>query len=824
MRVMTGCVVALLCGGSTVVAGELDANLEKIIGQSGPKERVSALVYTAIQAEVDMLEDQLLADRTLRRDRHAVIVTALQDASNFAQAPILQWLDARPNGDVANVQAFWITSVIALDATPATLLALAARNDIALVAPDYEIELITPTSMEDDTTGTTRGAIEQGVIAVGAPDVWAMGYDGTGVIVSNIDTGVDGSHPALANRWRGLNPLYSGHPEWAFYDPYLGNHDFPYDGGSHGTHTMGSITGGLPGDQIGVAPGAEWVACAPIDRSGIAQTVADAILSFQWIADPDGNSLTSFDVPHTCSNSWGLVTGHGYPECDQTFWAFIDNAEAAGVIVLFSAGNEGSSGLRRPGDRAYDDYRSMAVAAVDPYNGNSIASFSSRGPTNCTISGASAIKPEIAAPGVSTRSCVPGGGYSVYDGTSMASPHVNGVLALMMQANPDLTGQQAKQIIYDTAIDEGSPGKDNDYGYGMIDAVAAVESALETVSLTISYPFGLPDMIDPNGGTEVVVAFGGNVAPEPGTALLNWSVGPFNGTEPIAPVGNSHIGVFPAFECGAQVSYWISVNSEEGDFITSPYNAPSDSWHAEAWTGLEVSFDDDFNSNQGWSVVAGAGTGNWERVTPVGSGGARCDNGSDADGSGMCFVSGNGVDEDIDGGTTILTSPMMDASTGGELHYSRWYSNGASCGGGNPNADIFVVEISDDDGGTWMELEVVGPGGIEADGGWYDKTWQLEDIAGIDLNAEFRIRFTASDLDVGSVVEAAVDAVSISRLYCDDTTMPGDADGDGDVDTDDLLLLISQYGACPAGCSADFDGDGDVDTDDVLTLLSNYGA
>jgi subtilisin family serine protease len=826
MQKATACVVAMLCGGSAVFAGELDANLEKIISQSGPKERVSALVYTTLQAEVDVLEDQLLADRTLRRDRHTVIVTALQDASSFAQAPILQWLNARPNGDVANVQAFWITSVISLDATPSTIRSLAARNDIALVAPNYEIELIAPTSMTDDSTGSNRGVgvIEQGVIAVRAPEVWAMGYDGSGVIVSNIDTGVDGSHPALASRWRGLNPLYSGHPEWAFYDPYLGNHSFPYDGGSHGTHTIGSVVGGMPGDQIGVAPGAEWIAAAPIDRNGIAQTVADAILSFQWIADPDGNPLTSFDVPHTCSNSWGLVTSHGYPECDQTFWAFIDNAEAAGVIVLFSAGNEGSSGLRRPGDRAYDDYRSMAVAAVDPYNGNAIASFSSRGPTNCTISGASAIKPEIAAPGVSTRSCVPSGGYSVYNGTSMASPHVNGVLALMMDANPDLTGQQAKQIIYDTAIDLGSPGKDNDYGYGMVDAVACVEAALETVSLTISYPVGLPDMIDPNGGTEIVVAFGGSVAPETGTALLNWVTGTSNGAEPMALSGSSYVGMFPAFECGISVSYWISVASVEGDFITSPYNAPSESWNASAWTGLEVGFDDDFNSNQGWTVVAGAGTGNWERVAPSGSGGARCDNGSDADGSGMCFVSGNGVDEDIDGGSTILTSPMMDASDGGTLHYHRWYSNGASCGGGNPNNDIFVVEVSDNDGGTWMELEVVGPAGGEADGGWFAKSWQLEDIAGIVLNPEFRIRFTASDLSDASVVEAAVDAVSITRLYCEETTIPGDVDGDGDVDTDDLLALISQYGSCPTGCSADFDSDGDVDTDDILTLLANYGA
>jgi len=822
MQVRTGCFVVTMLAASASMAGELDANLKNLMVQSGPQARIGALVYLNLQADVGALEAQLLADRTQRRDRHSVIMTALLEASEFGQQPVLNWLDQLPIGAVDNIQPFWITSVIALDATPATLRALAAREDVALVAPDYPIELIGPTAIDDDTDSATRGGPEQGLIAINAPDVWAMGYDGAGTIVSNIDTGVDGSHPALASRWRGLNPLYSGHPEWAFYDPYLGNHDFPYDGGSHGTHTMGTITGGSPGDQIGVAPGAEWIAAAPIDRSSIPQTVSDAILSFQWITDPDGDPLTSFDVPHTNSNSWGLVTAHGYPECDQTFWSFIDNAEAAGVIVLFSAGNEGSSGHRRPADRAYDDYRSMAVGAVDPYNGNSIASFSSRGPTNCTINGASAIKPEIAAPGVSTRSSVPGGGYSSYDGTSMASPHVNGVLALMMQANPDLTGQQAKQIVYDTAVEAGSPGNDNDYGYGVIDALAAVESALETVSLTVSYPDGRPELVDPNGGTELVVRFGGNVAPEPGTALLNWWVGSISGDEPMLPVGENYVGAFPAFACGDEVLYWVSVESVEGDYITSPYNAPIDSWAAEAWSGVEVAFDDDFNSNQGWTVYAGAGTGNWVRATPAGSGGARCDNPTDQDGSGMCFVSGNGTDEDIDDGTTIMTSPVMDASGGGMLSYARWYSNGASCGGSAPNADIFVVEVSGDDGGSWVELEVVGPGGSEADGGWFVKEWDVESLP-VSQNDMFRIRFTASDLSDGSVVEAAVDAVSITRMYCDDTTMPGDADGDGDVDTDDLLMLINQWGPCSAPCSADFDGDGDVDADDILTLIGNFG-
>lgn len=824
MRVQSVCFVVALSAVSAASAGELDANLASVMGQTSGKDRVPALVYMTLQADVASLESQLLEDRTPRRDRHTVIMTALQAASELGQAPVLDWLDAQPPTTVDDVRTFWITSVIALEATPGTLRALAAREDVALVAPDYPIELIAPTAIEDDAASANRGGPEQGLVAIGAPTVWAMGYDGTGTVVSNIDTGVDGSHPALASRWRGLNPLYSGHPEWAFYDPYLGNHSFPYDGGSHGTHTMGTITGGAPGDQIGVAPGAEWIAAAPIDRYTIPQTVSDAILSFQWIADPDGDALTSFDVPHTCSNSWGLVTSHGYPECDQTFWSFIDNAEAAGVIVLFSAGNEGSSGLRRPGDRAYDDYRTMAVAAVDPYNGNSIAGFSSRGPTNCTPSGASAIKPEIAAPGVSTRSSVPGGGYSSYDGTSMASPHVNGVLALMLQANPDLTGEQAKQIVYDTAVDAGSPGKDNDYGYGVIDAVAAVESALETVSLTVSYPEGRPDLIDPAGGTEVLVRFGGNVAPEPGTALLNWADdGGGSGAEPMSPVGADHIGVFPGFECGAAVSYWISVESVEGDYVTSPYNAPSDAWTADAWTGMEVAFDDDFNADQGWTVYAGAGTGNWQRATPVGNGGGRCDNATDQDGSGMCYVSGNSVDEDIDDGSTILTSPAMDASGGGTLRYARWYSNGIMCGGADPNNDIFVVEVSDDNGGSWIELEVVGPGGSEADGGWFVKEWAVEDLP-VSMTDTFRIRFTASDLNDPSVVEAAVDGVTITRMYCDDATMPGDADGDGDVDTDDILALIGQWGACPAGCGADFDGDGDVDTDDMLTLLANFGA
>ncbi len=804
-------VLAAAAVAASAHAGEIDSNLQSIMDRMGGDETVSALVYLSHQADVDGLMTQMLADRANRHERHVAVVTALQDAASHGQHDVLATLKTLPAGEVSEVTPYWISSIIGLDATPATIELLAARDDVALVALDYPIELVGPTAGDGlpDDDASTRGGPEQGLVTIGAPDVWAMGYTGQGIVVSNMDTGVHGSHEALASRWRGLNALYDGHPEWAFYDPYTGNHSFPFDSGSHGTHTMGTVCGGSPGNQIGVAPGAEWIAAAPIDRASIAQTVSDAILSFQWFAEPDGNPLTSFDVPHTNSNSWGLVTAHGYPECDETFWSFIDNCEAAGVIVLFSAGNEGSSGLRRPGDRALDDFRNMAVAATDPYNGNSVASFSSRGPTYCTANGSVAIKPDIAAPGVSTYSSVPGG-YSSYDGTSMASPHVNGVMALMLSANPELTSEQVKQIIYDTATDKGSAGKDNDYGYGLIDAVACVEAALATVSLTIDYPDGRPEFVDPNGGETIRISIGGNVDPASGSGRLHWAAGADSGEVVMTDMPGGMQGVFPAFDCGAAVNWYITVESVEGDLVYSPFNAPVDSWRSDAWSGIEIAFEDDFNSDQGWTVYAGAGTGNWARATPSGSGGARCDNPSDSDGSGMCYVSGNGADEDIDDGTTTLTSPTMDASQGGMLRYDRWYNNGSNCGGADPQNDTFVVEVSDDAGLSWTTLEVVGPGGSEVNGGWISKAWDIEEMSGITPNDQFSVRFTASDLSDGSIVEAAVDAVSIDAHYCDVVECEGDLTGDGQINVDDILEAVAGFGT-------------DYTVDDILLVLKSFG-
>jgi PKD repeat protein len=475
----------LLVAGGATSAGNIDPDLRGIMETTPANQPLSVLVFLNDQLDIKSLSNDLNNQRATLDHRHDVVVRGLQQKANSTQQDLAGYLNnLKAAGSIDDYHTFWVTNAMEVKLTPSQIGAIASREDVGTVYFNYEIESIVPVDVTSGGPGAGAAA-EAGLTAIRAPEVWAMGITGAGVLVSNIDTGVEGDHPALASRWAGVaDPRYAGHPEWAWYDPYLGINDFPYDNNGHGTHTMGTICGGSPGNEVGVAPGALWIAAGAIDRGGgIARTVADAILSFEWMLDPDGNPSTTWDVPDVCSNSWGLVTGHGYPPCDETFWSYIDNCEAAGIVVIWAAGNEGTSGLRRPGDRATTDYQNCAVAAVDGNNPSwPIASFSSRGPTYCTPGGEAAIKPDVAAPGVSVRSAYPGGGYAYMSGTSMACPHIAGVVALIREANPNLTPDEVKQIMYETAYDLGSAGEDNSYGWGMVDAYEAVMLALADTS------------------------------------------------------------------------------------------------------------------------------------------------------------------------------------------------------------------------------------------------------------------------------------------------------------------------------------------------------
>ncbi len=305
-----------------------------------------------------------------------------------------------------------------------------------------------------------------------------LGITGNGVLVANCDTGVDGNHPALAARWRGLTEPW----QECWRDALGTGTQFPNDGNGHGTHVMGTITGravsGVDTTWVGCAPAAKWIATNSINQGVSGNFDNDIIADYQWFADPDGNVNTLDDVPDAIQNSWGVFTGLGYAQCFDLWNTVILNCEAAGPVISWSAGNESTSGLRSPAIYSINAYQIFSVGAVDAQDGAApypIASFSSQGPTPCTPFSPDNIKPEISAPGVNIYSSVPGGGYSgSYSGTSMAGPHVAGVVALMREACPDCDHITIKDAIMTTALDQGTAGQDNVYGYGVIQAYEAV--------------------------------------------------------------------------------------------------------------------------------------------------------------------------------------------------------------------------------------------------------------------------------------------------------------------------------------------------------------
>ncbi len=333
---------------------------------------------------------------------------------------------------------------------------------------------------------------------------------------------------------------------------------------------------------------------------------------------------------------------------------------------------------------------------------------------------------------------------------------------------------------------------------------------LPAADLAFTYPDGLPAMIDPGGDSFGVVVSGQNGGvPAPGTGMLHYDAGGgfiAVAMQDVAP--NVYDAVFPALRCGDTVAYYVSAETDDGDVVNDPITAPATSQTALVASAISDVFTDDFEADMHWTVSNSPGlpTGQWQRGVPLG-GGDRGDPPTDADGSGQCYVTHNiDGDFDIDGGSTTLTSPVLDATQGTPVvTYWRWFSNTF---GASPFQDIFVVEVSANGGGTWTNLETVGPSGNQVDGGWFEVSHFVEDV--IPATDQFRIRFTASDVDPGSVVEAGVDGVRLRALECGEAC-PWDLDGSGAVGINDLLELLAAWGA-PWGIK------------DLLALLAAWGA
>lgn len=305
---------------------------------------------------------------------------------------------------------------------------------------------------------------EWGVNKIGAPAAWAAGYDGSGVTVGIVDTGLDASHPAIAPHYRGTAADGSQVHDYHWFDPFQ-RRATPYDDGDHGTHVAGTTAGGTDSRAIGVAPGARIIAAKAINGSGY-NTTSATLQALQFMLAPtktDGTAPDPTKGADVVNNSWGNAN-----QADDNFMDSFEALKAAGIEVVSSAGNNGPSDGTVSPPGSYPGY--LSVAATTERDG--VANFSSRGPSRFATP--EDMTPNVAAPGAGVNSSVPGGGFRRMSGTSMASPHVAGAVAVLLQAHPQATHQQIVDALTRTAVDIDKKGPDNAAGFGRIHLPAAI--------------------------------------------------------------------------------------------------------------------------------------------------------------------------------------------------------------------------------------------------------------------------------------------------------------------------------------------------------------
>jgi len=423
-------------------------------------------------------------------ERGRFVAGALQRAAERSQAGVRAYLEK--NG--VAYQSFWVDNIILVESSDYnTFTGLLDFSEIAALRQRRTMHLIEP---QQTAAPSAPQGVEPNIAHVQADQAWALGYDGAGIVVANIDTGVRYTHEALVGHYRGNQGGGVFDHNFNWWDPYGASPSEPSDGGAHGTHTMGTMVGDDGnGNQIGMAPGAQWMACRGCG-DGVCSN--EALLECaQFIVAPwnlSKNAANPDMRPNVVNNSWGICS----QSYDPWYRDVVDVWQAAGIYPVFSNGNAGNCGYYSPpglytvGNPAR--YGNVTGVGSTGRDDGQYADHSNWGPTDDpdTVNpkpGWADLKPQVVAPGVNIRSAVDEGD-AVYQGgwtgTSMSAPHVTGLVALMFQAGPCLIGDYAttERIIEDTATpipyDDGKGERTPNYatGWGEINALAAMQAAV----------------------------------------------------------------------------------------------------------------------------------------------------------------------------------------------------------------------------------------------------------------------------------------------------------------------------------------------------------
>lgn len=483
-----------------------------------------------LKNQVDLAAVAAVAGTT--QERAAVLYPQLTSLASASQASLRAFLDTQ---DVP-WRAYYIVNMIEVTGDSALADALRSRPEVDRLAANPPVAGVQdaatlrsispwPVSWQvvDAQQAQATSARPWGLDYVKAPQVWEMGIQGAGIVVASQDTGVEWDHPALKARYRGWDAGSSTASHvYNWLDAFgvdstrqfrcageaATNAQIPCDDHGHGTHTVGTMLGDattMSDTVIGMAPEAEWIGCR--NMAGGVGTPASYAACFEFFlapypqgGDPFVDGKPEF-APHIINNSWGCPPSEG---CDDPniLKQVVETSRAAGQFVAASAGNTGNgcSTVQDP-IAIYD-----AVFTVGAFGeGGGMAGFSSRGPV--TIDGSGRLKPDIAAPGVGVRSATRGGGMSLLSGTSMASPHIAGAVALLWSAFPELNGdvdategilrQSATGVPTDTC---GNPNlfvsPNALFGAGRLDVQRAVVRAVlrrgPSLDVTVIDPLGEP--------------------------------------------------------------------------------------------------------------------------------------------------------------------------------------------------------------------------------------------------------------------------------------------------------------------------------------------
>ncbi len=405
----------------------------KVANEAAFRGNTEALIILTEQADLSGA-DKL----TTKAEKAQYVYNALRTVAERTQAPVREMLQTRG----IPFTAYYTVNMIQVQGDLNTLYEIAGRDDVLRIESNPKVKsqvpgensAFRPAATKAVTSTPTTTGPEWNIQRVNAPQVWAMGFKGQGIVIAGADTGVQWNHIALVSHYRGWNGSTVNHA-YNWHDATSAHSPTPVDPQWHGTFTMSEMVGDDgKGNQVGMAPGAKWIACRNMDQNGVGSP-ATYIGCFDWLLAPYPNGqpwlANPAMAPDVVNNSWACPPSEG---CSvATLSQAVTALKAAGIFVVAAAGNAGPacSTVNQP-PAIYGNV--LSVGSTNSLN--YISSFSSRGPV--TIDGSNRLKPELVAPGESIRGAIPYNNMyqNYWSGTSMAAPHIAGAVALLWQAKP----------------------------------------------------------------------------------------------------------------------------------------------------------------------------------------------------------------------------------------------------------------------------------------------------------------------------------------------------------------------------------------------------